>query len=193
MKIWDIAKKVGSAALQVALPGAGTLIVNAVNEFMPDDKKLPVNATGSDVVSAIEVLPPEQRVKLMDKEFDVQITDIKESNETLRVMLESDAKNPHSTRPYIAKGSFHIVAFVTTVIVLLWAYAVGSKDDDLVEAGMSGSEFVVALVAPFVILLWAYFGILKQEQQNKLNAANSLPANGLGLVGSLASKLLGKK
>ena len=49
MKLWDIVKTVGSAALQVALPGTGSLIVGAVNELLPDDKKLPAGATGDDV------------------------------------------------------------------------------------------------------------------------------------------------
>ena len=112
MKLWDVIRSVGSAALQVALPGTGSLIVGAVNELLPNDKKLTANATGDDISSAISSLPPAQQATILSKEFDVSITQIKESNSTVRAMLESDANNPHTTRPYIAKGAFHIIAFV---------------------------------------------------------------------------------
>ena len=115
MKLWDVIRSVGSAALQVALPGTGSLIVGAVNELLPNDKKLTANATGDDISSAISSLPPAQQATILSKEFDVSITQIKESNSTVRAMLESDANNPHTTRPYIAKGAFHIIAFVIAV------------------------------------------------------------------------------
>jgi hypothetical protein len=187
VKLWDIAKTVGSAALQVALPGTGSLIVGAVNELLPDDKKLPSGATGNDIAQAIGSLPPEQQASVMEKEFDVDITQIKESNSTVRVMLESDAKNPHSTRPYIAKHSFHTVAFVIVVTVSVWAYGVGIKDDGLVKAVMDGWPFVLAVIGPLVTLLWAYFGVLKQEHKNRLDAANgsSTPSGLAGIISSV--------
>ncbi len=190
MKLWDIVKTVGSAALQVALPGTGSLIVGAVNELLPDDKKLPAGATGDDVNNAIAKLPPEQQASVMEKEFDVSITQIKESNSTVRTMLESDAKNPHSTRPYIAKGSFHVVAFVVIVTISVWAYGVLVSDDSLVKTVMGGWQFVLAVIGPLVTLLWAYFGVLKQEHKNKLDAANgsSTPAGIAGILSSIIKR-----
>ncbi len=190
MKLWDIVKTVGSAALQVALPGTGSLIVGAVNELLPEDKKLLAGATGDDVNNAIASLPPEQQASVMEKEFDVSITQIKESNSTVRVMLESDAKNPHSTRPYIAKGSFHVVAFVVIVTISVWAYGVFIRDDDLVKTVMGGWQFVLAVIGPLVTLLWAYFGVLKQEHKNKLDAANgsSTPAGIAGILSSIIKR-----
>lgn len=188
MKLWDIVKTVGSAALQVALPGTGSLIVGAVNELLPDDKKLPAGATGDDVIRAIASLPPEQQASIMEKEFDVEITQIKESNSTVRAMLESDAKNPHSTRPYIAKGAFHVVAFAVIVAISVWAYGVFIRDDDLVKAVMDGWQFVLAVIGPLVTLLWAYFGVLKQEHKNRLDAANGSSTPG-GIAGILSTVL----
>lgn len=190
MKLWDIIKTVGSAAIQVALPGTGSLIVGAVNKLLPDDKKLPAGATGDDLNTAIASLPPEQQASVMEKEFDVQLTQIKESNSTVRAMLESDAKNPHSTRPYIAKGAFHVVAFVIIVTISAWAYGVLVSDDSLVKMVMEGWRFVLAVIAPLVTLLWAYFGVLKQEHKNKLDAANgsSTPAGIAGILSSLIKR-----
>lgn len=184
MKLLDILGKVGGAVIKAVVPGGG-LIVDVVNEFLPDDKKLDSGATGSDISSAVESLPAEQRAQLMAREFDVDITQIQESNSTLRAMLDADTKTPHTTRPYIAKGAFHVVAFVATVVISLWAYGVAVKDEALVTAVMGGWQFVLAVIGPLVTLLWAYFGILKQEQRNKLNAATG--STQAGIAGILSS------
>jgi len=172
MKLWDILKTVGSVALQVALPGAGSAIVAAVNAFLPDDSKLPAAATGNEINDAIAKLPPEQQAAVLEKQFDVSITEIRESNSTIRAMLESDAKNPQTTRPYIAKGSFLVVAFVSILSMSMWSYGVLSGNASLVSVVMGGWQFILALIAPLVTLLWAYFGVLKKEHKDRLDAAN---------------------
>lgn len=190
MKLWDIVKTVGSAALQVALPGTGSLIVGAVNELLPDDKKLPAGATGDDLNSAIASLPPEQQASVMEKEFDVSITQIKESNSTLRTMLESDAANPHSTRPRIALGAFRVVSFISILIVSMWAWAVIKGDEKLVKAVVDGWPLAFAIIGPFVGWLNNYFGTLKQEHKNKLDAANgsSTPAGIAGILSNIIKR-----
>lgn len=189
MKLWDIVKTVGSSVVRNAVPGGG-LLVDVVNEFLPDDRKLPAEATGSDIATAVDSLPAEQRAQLMAREFDVDITQIQESNATVRAMLEADTKTPHTTRPYIAKGSFHVIAFVTVVTISLWAYGVAIKDDALVTAIMDGWQFVLAVIGPLVTLLWAYFGILKQEQRNRLDAARGgSTANGIsGIISNILKR-----
>lgn len=190
MKLWDIVKKVGSTALQVALPGTGSLIVGAVNEFLPDDQKLPNGATGNDLNNAILKLPAEQQASIMEKEFDVEITQIQESYSTVRAALESDAKNPQSTRPYIAKGSFHVVAFVLVVTICTWCYGVITADELMVKTIVEGWPFIIAILGPLVTLLWAYFGILKQEHKNKLDAANgaSTPPGIAGILSAITKR-----
>ena len=185
-EIWDVIRSVGSAALQVALPGTGSLIVGAVNELLPNDKKLTANATGDDISSAISSLPPAQQATILSKEFDVSITQIKESNSTVRAMLESDANNPHTTRPYIAKGAFHIIAFVIVAVVSVWSHGVLTGDAKIVASVMSGWPFVLAVIGPLVTLLWAYFGVLKSEHKNKLDAAGGLSTSS-GITGILSN------
>lgn len=189
MKLWDIIKSIGSAAITTMVPGGG-LLIGAINQMLPNDKQLPATATGDDVNSVIASLPPDQRAAIMNKEFDVTLTQIKESNETLRTMLETEAKSPHTTRPYIAKGSFHVVAFAIIVAVSLWAYAVLKENDSLVSTVMNGWPFILGVTAPLVTLLSAYFGILKKEQKNKLDAAqgNSTPAGIAGILSSLINR-----
>lgn len=189
MNILDIAKTIGAAAFSVAVPG-GAAILAGVNQLLPEGSKLPETATGNDVRATVSALPPEQRASVMEKQFDVDMTQIKESNDTLRVMLQSDAASPHSTRPRIAWWSFWLVALVTVVVVSLWAYGVGVQNDSLVKTVMDGWPFVASLVAPFVLLLRSYFGVLKQEQQNRLDAASgNSTATGLsGIISSVINR-----
>ena len=189
MKLWDIVKTIGSAAISTAVPG-GPFILGAINSILPDDKKLPETATGHEISSAIGSLPPEQQASIMEKEYDVTLEEIKQSHNTVRAMLESDANNPHSTRPYIAKGSFHVVAFSIITVVSVWAYGVFIENKSIVEAITEGWPFVLAVITPLVVLLHAYFGILKKEHKNRLDAANgsAAPAGIVGLVSSLFKK-----
>jgi len=182
MKLLDILGKVGGAVVKTMVPGGG-LIVDVVNEFLPDGKKLPADATGSDMQAAVDSLPPDQRARLLGREFDVQI----EQHHSLQAMLNAEQNSTHTTRPRIALGAFHLVAFVSIVAISLWAYAVAVKDDELVAAVTDGWPFVAAVVGPFVTLLWAYFGVLKQEQRNRLNAANGSTS---GAMSSIISQII---
>jgi hypothetical protein len=190
MKLWDIVKTVGAGAFSTMVPG-GAAILATVNSLLPEDKKLPENASGSDIQSTISTLPPEQQAQLMDKEYDVQITEIKESHSTARTMLEAEAKSTHTTRPKIALGAFYLVAILSSLIVIAWLYAVVVvKDEKLVKAIVDGWPWVTALLLPFVGWLDRYFGILKQEQKNRLDAVsgNNKPTGIAGLISTLVKK-----
>jgi len=170
MDLLNIVKGIGEGLIKT-LP-LGGLIVDTVNNFLPDNLKLPDNPTGNEVQVAISSLPAEAQKELYSKQFEVDITQIKESNSTLRVMLESDAKSTHTTRPYIAKGAFKVVAFSIMLVMSVWAIAVLEKDTQMIDSIMGGWQFVLAVIAPFVTLLLGYFGILKQESKNRLDASN---------------------
>ena len=189
MKIKEIAKRVGSSIVKELVPGGG-LIVDLINEFMPDDKKLPKTATGDDINAAIESLPPEQKAIVLAKEFDVEITQIKESNETVRTMLETDLASSHTTRPYIAKGAFQVVAACCLAIVATWCGAIWRGDVDSIKAVQDGAQFVMFLIGPLVTLLWAYFGILKTEHRDKLGALSGSPVTSgiMGVISSLITR-----
>ncbi len=188
MKLIDIMKTVGAGIVREAVPGGG-LIVDAVNALLPDEHKLQRDATGHDVAAQVSKLPPAEQAAVLSKEFDVDIAQIKESNATVRAMLEADYKTPHTTRPYIARHAFHVVAFAVIVTVSVWAYGVLRSDDSMIDAVTQGWPFILSVIGPFVVLLRAYFGVLQQEQRNRLNAAQGAPAGGLGtLLGSVLKR-----
>lgn len=185
-KLWDIVKTVGSTVLSEAVPFGG-VIVSAINAVAPDHLKLPENATGKQAQAVINQLTPEQQKGLVDMQFKFDITELKETNHTLRTMIESDAKNPHSTRPFIAKWSFITIAFCCVVLVITWAYGVWADKQDIVKAVNDSYMFVLSVTAPLATLLYAYFGILKQEHKNRLDAVNGFEGGGI------VSKFLNRK
>lgn len=184
MKLWDIIKTVGTGVISTMVPG-GPFLVGAINEMLPDDKKLPNDATGDQVQHALDGLPPTDRARIMEKEFDVDITQIKESHSTVRAMLESDANNPQSTRPYIAKQAFHVIAFAIVTVVSIWAISILTDDPKAAKVVMDGWPFVVAVIAPFVVLLHSYFGVIKVEARDRLNAATGTQTP--NIIGNLIS------
>ncbi len=184
MNITEILSKVGSGVLTSLVPG-GAAILAAVNAFLPDDKQLPAGATGQQVAGAVNSLSPTQRVELLSKEFDVDIAQITESNSTLRAMLTAEQASTHTTRPKIALGAFYVVAFATVAVVALWCFAVATGRDTMVSVIMDGWPFLLSVLGPLVVLLRAYFGVLKQEQKNRLDAANG--STGTALSGILSN------
>jgi hypothetical protein len=187
--LWDIVKTVGTGIISTAVPG-GPLIVAAINAVLPEDQKLPDNVSGAQAQDAISRIPAADRAALMDKEFEVELTDIKESHSTLRTMLESDAANPQSTRPYIAKHAFHIIALTSVVIMIAWGYAVFTGNTEMVKQVQDGALFVVALNGTLATLLLAYFGTLRKEHKQKMDAAsgNASPTGIAGLISTILRK-----
>ena len=185
MDLWSIVKTVGTGLISTMVPG-GAAIVAGINAVLPKDKQLPANATGQQAMDAIDALPPAERAAVMNKQYDVTIEQIKQSHDTVRTMLTADATTPHTTRPYIAKHSFHVIAFAVITTTAIWAYAVLTKNTEMVTAIMNGWPFVVGVNGTLATLLLAYFGILKQEQKNKLDASNGV-AQPTGLAGLLTT------
>lgn len=189
MKLKDILKKVGAGVIKDAVPGGGVL-VSVLSDLLPAGKKPPAGITGADLAHVIDTLPAKEKAALYGKEFDVEITEIKESNETVRAMLHADATSSHTTRPYIAVHSFHVVAGVVVVTVAMWAYAIFKGDAALVLAVTGGWPFILGAIAPFTILLQAYFGVLRKEHQNKLDAGNGSPTSSAlsGLISAFVKR-----
>jgi hypothetical protein len=190
MKLWDILKTVGTGVIASVAGPAAPLVLGAINAVLPDDAKLPDNASGQQAQDALASIPASARAELMDKQFDVDIVQIKESNSTVRMMLQSDAASPHTTRPKIAYQSFQVIAFSIITTTAIWAYAVLAGKVEMVTAIMDGWVFIVGVNGTLATLLLAYFGVLKQEHKQKLNAAGGHPSGGVmsSLISSITRK-----
>lgn len=188
MDILSIAKSIGIGVFEQVVP-AGSTILKSVNSMLPDDMKFIGNETGVEIAERIQSLPPELQHELELKEFDVKIEQLRQSHDTLRVMLAQDAVTPQSTRPKIALGAFRVVSGLSVLYMLMFSWAVIAGKTDMVDSVVSGWPLVVAIVAPFVLWLNAYFGIIKQETESKLNAMNGKNTG----TESIISKLLKNK
>lgn len=190
MSILELAKKVGTGIFESVVPNGG-LILDGLNAVLPDDYKFRKGATGKDVLQAIERMPPELRQQIELKKIDLEIEKVKSAGDALQTMLVQDALTPQSTRPKIAWWSFVTVSLISVIFVLIYGYAVLSREPEMVTAVNDGWVMIVAIVAPFVVWLNAYFGVLKQEQANKLNASQGMPVDAGGIISELL-KLKGK-
>lgn len=189
MDLWNIAKTVGTTVFKNAVPG-GAAMLDVVNAFLPDDAKLPTNATGADVDRAVSGLSPEQKATLLSKQYDVDIAAITQGNQTLRAMLDGEAKSPHSTRPFIAVGCFFILAFFAGCIAVAIVWCVIHGQTDTLAAMESLTLLIGSVTVTFAYVLKAYFGILSQESRERQNAANGF--QNLGGIAALTATLKGK-
>lgn len=177
MALKDILSGVAAVAGAVnpAVMGGITLI----NAFLPDDKKLTPQSTGADVMAAYNGLPQDQRMTI-DQRAQIELAHLVQGHDTLRTMLETDARNPQSTRPKVVLGSFWFLAISNMLIIFIWAYAVIIENDKLVGAIMNGWPMIAALQAPFATVMISYFGNLVKEQANKYAAASGHAMPGIG-------------
>lgn len=184
MKLGDILKKAGAAVIRDAVPGGG-LILDMVNQFLPDDKKLPSNATADQATAAIQSLTPDQQAMLMSKELDVQIEEVRSWTSIQEALAKADEAGS-STRPWIAKLMAIVVVFAIVIFMGLWAYAVGAKNNETLVAISDSWEIMLAVLATPTALLRAYFGMRTEEKKARYGVAvGAAPAPATGILGAI--------
>ncbi len=167
MDLGSILKKAGSAVISSVVPGGG-LIVELINEFLPDDKKLPGTATGTDAQNAIDGLTPELRLQLLTRKLDVEIA---ESNDWAKVqssLAQADATG-NTTRPKIALMMAWLVVLQVTVVALSIGYSAVTQQDETIRVlSESWQMFTASMGIPTAVLL-QYFGKRTKEKIERYN------------------------
>lgn len=187
MNLWKILKNVGTGIIG-NLPG-GNAILSVVNELLPSNKKVLSSDSGDQIYDRIKSLTSEQQSFLLAKEFDVEIEQIKQSYDALQTMLKVDATCKQSTRPKIAYQSFLVIAFAIIAAISAWAVAVITRNSEMIKSIENSWMFIAMLLLPLVTVLHAYFGVIKQEHQDKHNAAMG---HKIDPISGLLSKLFKK-
>ena len=185
MNLLKILGTVGSAVVSTMVPG-GAAIVAGVNAFLPDDKKLPESATGTEVQNAVSALPPEKQAEILAKEYDVEIAKI-ESWATIQGHLSKAEAAGASTRPEIAMMMAWLVVLQVTTICILMGASVAIVNNELLS---TIKEFWPMLLASMGIpagLLRAYFGMRTEEKKHRVHAATGV-APIAGIISSLFKK-----
>jgi len=140
-------------------PGIAAAI-KAVNLLLPDDKKLPETATGADVKSAIESLPPEQQATIYEKEIDLSIKQEEGWTDRYKAMCAADGQ---TTRPKIALMMAQVLCFEIMAFTV-WCFWFPEQMANPVLWTVFAS-----LTATPAALLAKYFGELRKEQANRLS------------------------
>lgn len=182
MDFKSILKTVGSGLISAFVPGGVALI----NGFLPEDKKLPENATGEQAQSAIDTLSPQDKAIVLSKQFDVEITQIKEHTKVIAALGEVD-KTGNSTRPFIALMMAWVVVFAITGLIIMLGVAIHNKDAVTIKAIGDSWLLITALLGIPAGLLRAYFGMRTKEKQQKYEAVTGVSAP-LGLLTSFLKK-----
>jgi hypothetical protein len=184
MDFKSILKTVGGGLISSLVPG-GSAIVAGINAFLPDDKKLPENATGIQAQDAINSLPPETQAQVLCKEHDVTIEEIRGFTNRFQAMCDVD-KTGNTLRPQVIMMMAICVMFAIFVTVSFFAYAVVEGDDKLITAITNGWPFIVGVLAIPGALLRSYFGLRTKEKQQKYEATTGV-SSPLGVLGQIAS------
>lgn len=186
MDIGSIIKKVGGAVVKSVIPGGG-LIIDLVNELLPNDNQLGGSATGTDIEAAINGLPPGERDKLLAKKLDIEETEIKEWSNVVSTLAQADAAGS-STRPKIALLMAYIVAGTISLFVIVWAGAMAFGGAETLKQLGDFWPMMLAILGPPITLLRAYFGMRTKEKQARYSGAFGMPMPG-GLISTIVSAI----
>ena len=185
MNLGNILKKVGSTIIRDLVPGGG-LIIDLVNGFLPKDKALPITATGTEIQTAVDALPPEKRMELMSKELDVEIAEAQEWTKTMSVLADVD-KVGASTRPKIALMMAWVVIYAEIIAVSAWGWAVVINETMSLE---SSWPLIVAILATPVALLRAYFAMRSRDKRSRYELAGA--PKSMGVIENIISAFKGR-
>jgi len=169
MKLKDILLKVGSAAIRSAVPGGG-VILDVINSFLPDSKKLNKNVTGEQASVAINALPPHIKLSIMEKELDVEVASI-QAWAQIQASLASADMSGASTRPKIAIMMARFIGFAIIVFMSMWSVAILRDQQDMIKNLTDFWPVLLAILATPTALLRAYFGMRTKEKQSRYQAA----------------------
>lgn len=185
MELGKILTTVGGTLLKNVIPGAG-IIIDMVNGFLPDDKKLDLNTTtGTNITQAINMLPPEQQAQVLSKEFDVEIEEIRGFSTRFQAAMEAD-KTGNTTRPQIALMMGRIVSFAVIVSITALFIAVYTKDSATIDKMSDLWPLMLAILATPTALLRAYFAMRSKEKETRYQVATDQPVSG-SVIGQIVS------
>ena len=188
MRIGKILTTVGSSLLRNLVPGAG-IVIDAVNAFLPEEKKLDINtATGDAVNSAINSLPPETRASLLSKELDVEIEEEKGFTTRFAAAMEAD-KTGNSTRPQIALMMAYTVCFVIVIFSSMWIVAIFRNQVDLMDKLKECWPLMLAVIATPTALLRAYFAMRSKEKEARYQMASNQEVSVGGMISGIITAL----
>lgn len=172
MNLLKILGTVGSGLVSALVPGGGA-IVAGINAFLPDDKKLPETATGTQVQDAISTLPPQQQAEILSKEYDVEIAKVNAWVDIQGHLSKADEAGA-STRPQISMMMAWLVVLQVFTICAVMAATIAMRDNELLSTFKEFWPFLIASMGIPAKLLHSYFGMRTEEKKHRVQAATGV-------------------
>lgn len=170
MKLKDILFSVGSSVIKSVVPGGG-VVLDLINNLLPNDKKLGQKTTGEEAIAAIESLPAEQKASLMEKQLDVEIAEINNWSKIQASLASADIAGS-STRPEIAVMMSQVVSFTIIVFISILAVAIIQKQEGMIKVISELWPLMLAILGLPIGLLRSYFGMRSKEKKSRYQAAS---------------------
>lgn len=174
MKIKDILRG-AAGVVAYANPALGAAVA-AINTFLPDSDQIPINANGKQVEAALENLPSNQQLQLLEKEIDLEIRKAETWADIQRVHNETDATGA-STRPKIAMLMAITVCVSVLPVSFALAWAIYDNDSETIKIIDTAVWPLLALIGTPTVLLRSYFGMRTQEKKARYAASVGKPIN----------------
>ena len=170
MKLKDILFQAGASVIKSVVPGGG-VVLDLINNLLPNDKKLGQETTGEEAMAAIESLPPEQKASLMEKQLDVEIAEINNWSKIQASLASADIAGS-STRPEIALMMAKVVSFTIILFVSILAVAILQKQAGMIINMSELWPLMLAILGLPIGLLRSYFGMRTKEKKSRYQAAS---------------------
>lgn len=184
MKLNSILKKVGGSLLRNAMPPLSGIAFDLINAALPADKKLDNSTTGLDAEQALATLPPEQQASLLEKELDVEITEIKEWTNVVGALAEVD-KTGNTTRPKIALEQSILVGFGVIITLSSISYAIVTGDSQMIDSVKAAWPLILAIIGIPAGIVNSYFGKRAKDKAKKYESITNTPPTP-GLISQIA-------
>ena len=192
MKFKDILN-IGGTIASAVFPPVG-LAIKAVNEFLPDDKKLPETATVNDIKGKLDGLTPEQQASLYERDIELKIAESANWAEVAKAHEAADATG-NTTRPAIAMKmtelfikyamwSFGLVMIAMSADILA---GVLGQDTEFTQIVMDNLAWLAAVYAvPAMNVIVSYFAKRSDEKRARYAVSGQQPIpSSVGLIGSI--------
>lgn len=182
MNLLKILGKVGSGIVSAMVPG-GSAIIAGINALLPDDKKLPEQATGVDVQNAVSTLPPKEQAEVLSKKYDVEIAEIN-AWANIQSHLSKADESGSSLRPKISMMMAWLVVLQVLTVCIVMIATIGMQNNELFSTFKEFWPFLLASMGIPAKLLHSYFGMRTEEKKHRVHAATGV-APIAGIISSL--------
>ena len=169
MNIGGMLKTVATGIVS-SFPG-GSAVLGLVNAFLPNDKQLPIDATGLQVESAYKLLPPADQVRIASKEIDLGVTQEEEFSKRMSAMSKADGQ---STRPKIAYIMARVLFIEIVLFSIVMVYAIVDGKSELIRSLEDLWMLFGVLTGTPATILVHYFGVLRKEQHARVGQKSGI-------------------